>query len=318
MQTQDEKRQHAEAHQFVAWAFSLSCLLLPASMYTYFSTYSRLALIPLILSTSGILAEGIWLFIYCQMKAGNIYKFPYGTQKMENALAVFDASFILLGVLYGLYNVVSSILSEHTVPDMQTTSYLFLFGLIGGSVIFFKVAKARKHHSSPAIEVFYPIYRFAVLRDLTTLILIAAVNLIGRENEAYLFWSDIVICSTLLILLGSRALRVVLSNFTALIELPLPEADQLVILQALAPDLDKIDMVGNIRTMTRGTTRTIEIEATFPQDTTNGELLDIQQRVKERLDKSLKDNSFHFILCDHILPIAIAGAAGRIEESTFH
>lgn len=295
--TQQDSAGHIDAHRFIQWAFAVSCILLPASIYTFYTTHAQLALIPLILSTSGVLAEGAWLLTYSHMKKGNIYKFPYGTKKLENALAVLDASFILLGVIYGLFEISRSIISDRCIPDLKVTSCLFLIGLIGGCVIFFQVAKARRHHVSPAIDVFYNIYRFAVLRDLSTLILISFVSFSGLHSNSCLFWSDIAISGALLLILGYRSARIVLNNFTALIELPLPEKDQLLILQALAPDLEKMDNIGNIRTMKRGNTRVIEVEASFPHDMRNHELLQIQENTRSRLKNLLQDVDFHLILC---------------------
>ena len=288
---------HVDAHRFVKWAFAISCIQLPASMYTFHVTQARIALIPLILSLSGVFAEGGWLYIYRQMKLGNIYKFPYGTKRMENALAFLDASFILFGVIYSLFEVVSSIQSGRGAPNLPTTSLLFLFGLFSSSLVFFKVLRARAKHKSPAIDVFFNIYRFAMLRDLATLFLLGAAYMAGRNNEIYIFWSDICICSGLLLLLGWRSVRIVRNNFTALIELPLPEDDQLLILQALAPDFDKMEMVGNIRTMTRGVTRVIEVEATLSAAISNAEILQLQQGIRERLAERFSDVDFHLILC---------------------
>ncbi|MDD2236289.1 MAG: cation transporter [Kiritimatiellae bacterium] len=287
---------HVDAHRFVIWAFSFSCIQFPASVYTVLATHAQIALVPLVLSLSGILAEGGWLFVYRQMKEGNIYKFPYGTKKMENALAFLDAGFIFLGVVYGLFEMGRSIRADHVAPNLRAAIVLLFFGFCSGCVVLYQVIKARKRYESPGIEVFYSVYRFAVLRDLTVLFLIAAAALIGHQTKSYVYWSDVIISLGLLLLLGVRSVKLLRSNFSALIEWPLPEKDQLLVLQALAPHLERMEKVGNIRTSKRGGTRVIDVEARFPATTTNAELLHLQQDIQKRLSRHFADFDFHILI----------------------
>ena len=287
---------HVKAHRFVIWAFLFSCIQFPASVYTVYATGARIALVPLILSASGILAEGAWFFVYRQMKEGNLYKFPHGTRKLENALAFFDAGFVLLGVVYGLFEVARSIRPDGVTPSLHAVMALLFFSLFSGCVILLLVVRAGKRYESPAIEVFYPVYRFAVLRDLTVLCFIAVAALIGRQAQHVLYWSDVLICLGLLLLLGVRSVQVMRSNFGALIELPLPEQDQLLVLQALAPHLEKMEKVGNIRTSKRGGTRVIDVEAGFSATTPHEELVRLQEEVRKSLSRHFSDFEFHLLL----------------------
>jgi divalent metal cation (Fe/Co/Zn/Cd) transporter len=88
---------------------------------------------------------------------------------------------------------------------------------------------------------------------------------------------------------------VLIRNFRSLIDLPLPEADQMKVLQALAAHFEAYEDIGNVYTQMSGSTRLVQIELYVKPDTTAAEIqalsADMENRLKQHFGKLL----FHLI-----------------------
>jgi divalent metal cation (Fe/Co/Zn/Cd) transporter len=84
-------------------------------------------------------------------------------------------------------------------------------------------------------------------------------------------------------------------NFEALIDLPLKEADQLLILKTLSEQFNHFEDVGYIYSRTSGRQKIIEIELGFSKNRNLSEIADLQKAMKNSLEQHFSDVKFILI-----------------------
>jgi divalent metal cation (Fe/Co/Zn/Cd) transporter len=89
--------------------------------------------------------------------------------------------------------------------------------------------------------------------------------------------------------------RLTISNFKVLIDLPLAEIDQLKIMGILAEEYDNYKNLGNIYTRSSFKTRFIEVELYFKKGATIKEIMNLKERMKKRLQKNFPNLQFVLI-----------------------
>jgi divalent metal cation (Fe/Co/Zn/Cd) transporter len=82
-----------------------------------------------------------------------------------------------------------------------------------------------------------------------------------------------------------KGVRVICANFRSLIDLPLPEPDQIKILQVLARHYDAYTHLGQIFTRLSGGQRRIEIELSLSPDTTACQIEGLREQLRNELGK---------------------------------
>ncbi|MEI6308874.1 MAG: hypothetical protein WCP58_04440 [bacterium] len=101
----------------------------------------------------------------------------------------------------------------------------------------------------------------------------------------------IVIASLLL----KNSIVLVVRNFRSLVDLPLPEADQLKILQGLARRHESYENIGTIYRRSSGKTRFVELELVFSGDVSLEEIEILRQTMEVDLSRSFQNLSFRII-----------------------
>jgi len=92
-----------------------------------------------------------------------------------------------------------------------------------------------------------------------------------------------------------NSLKVMKENFEALIDLPLKEADQLMIMKTLAEQFNQYEGIGYIYSRTSGRQKIIEIELNFSKNRNLSEIADLQEAMKNRLAQHFSDVKFNLI-----------------------
>jgi divalent metal cation (Fe/Co/Zn/Cd) transporter len=89
--------------------------------------------------------------------------------------------------------------------------------------------------------------------------------------------------------------RLLVRNARSLLDLPLCEADQLIILSAMVQEYDGFVEAGTIYSQMSGNTRLIQIELYFDRNLTADDLERMRGRIEERLRNHFKRLVFHLI-----------------------
>ena len=84
-------------------------------------------------------------------------------------------------------------------------------------------------------------------------------------------------------------------NFKILMDLPLPEAEQLKIMSVLAREFQNYENVGNIYTRRSGRQRFVDIELYLKADTSVQDIMRLQTRMQKHLEEHFEDVKFSLI-----------------------
>ena len=106
---------------------------------------------------------------------------------------------------------------------------------------------------------------------------------------------DLLLAAAYSFFLLLNGLRVIHANFRALLDLPLPEGDQLKILRVLTRHVDAYDDVVNVFSRFSGGRRRVEIELSFPSETPASRIEHLRGRIHGELGELLGPLEFHLI-----------------------
>lgn len=236
----------------------------------------------------------------------NRFSYPYGTGKLENFAGFLFAILVIPGGLWILYSAYGSYLQPPATANLGLATLPILFSVIRAAWLFMMMRRIVKRYpqASPMTQSCLINVRVTTVTDLMLLagVLVGAgVSFTQPDGTAVYFDMTISMLQGLYLLYSG--IRVLLANFKSLIDLPLPEEDQLKILQALTAHFEAYEDIGNVYTQLSGSTRLVQIELYIKPDTTAKAIQtlsdDIEKRLKEHFGK----------LLFHLIPMVKEGAA---------
>jgi len=236
----------------------------------------------------------------------NAFSHPYGTGKLENFAGFLYAIIAIPGGLWILYAAYQVHLQPPATTNLGPTTLVILFSLLRSVWLFLLARKIVRSyaHSSPMTKSYLVDSRVSSVTDLLLLIGVLigfGVSFTDQGDMAIYF--DIVIASLQGLYLLHSAIHVLLDNFKSLIDLPLPEDDQMKIMQALTAHFEAYEDIGNVYTQLSGSTRMVQIELYVKPDTSAAEIqslsTDMENRLKQHFGK----------LLFHLIPMVKKGAA---------
>jgi cation diffusion facilitator family transporter len=244
-----------------------------------------------------ITVQSFSIYAIRQAIGQNTLRFPYGTGKLEN----FSA--FLCGVLYvptGLY-----MAYDATMRLVAPREVGYILGIVPIviSVVRMVFLYLAIHHlagktaaPSPILRSYLIDYRVGLLGDLGVLVSFAvgwtlvhyglpqAGNLvdpaIGLALAIYMVWAGA---------------WLVWHNFRALMDLPLPENEQLRVMKILAAHFADYETIGTVYTRASGKLRFVEIELVFSKDHTLKEIEALNASMERALAEELPGLSFRII-----------------------
>jgi len=256
-------------------------------------------------------ATSLFLHIFNLVSVGiilrqNVFSHPYGTGKLENFAGFLYALLAIPGGMWVLYSVYNSYLQPPETANLGLSTLPILFAVIR-VVWLFKVVRGiyqRAVHPSPLTHSYLVNLRVTVVMNvllLTGVLIGYGVSLTDHGGMAV--YVDMVIASLQGLYLLYSATQVLLANFVSLIDLPLPEADQMKVLQVLTAHFEAYEDIGNVYTQLSGSTRMVQIELYVKPDTSAAEIqslsTDMENRLKQHFGK----------LLFHLIPMVKKGAA---------
>lgn len=236
----------------------------------------------------------------------NRFSYPYGTGKLENFAGFLFTILVIPGGLWILYSAYGSYLQPPATANLGLATLPILFSVIRAAWLFMMMRRIVKRYpqASPMTQSCLINVRVTTVTDLMLLagVLVGAgVSFTQHDGTAVYFDMTISMLQGLYLLYSG--IRVLLANFKSLIDLPLPEEDQLKILQALTAHFEAYEDIGNVYTQLSGSTRLVQVELYIKPDTTAKAIQtlsdDIEKRLKEHFGK----------LLFHLIPMVKEGAA---------
>ena len=228
----------------------------------------------------------------------NSYKFPYGTGRLENFISFFQAGLSLPGAGIVLYSIWKTSVNAPPTISFGYTQIAFLY--INLRLVMLKwwanSIMKRSDAYSPILKACNVYYTICLIETI-----LSAVSLLVA---LYLQHSHMVLQARIIDILLSvivatywivNSLKVMKENFEALIDLPLKEADQLMIMKTLAEQFNQYEGIGYIYSRTSGRQKIIEIELNFSKNRNLSEIADLQEAMKNRLAQHFSDVKFNLI-----------------------
>jgi cation diffusion facilitator family transporter len=253
-----------------------------------------------------ILYQGLNLFVFFfsflsirVIKKSTVIRFPYGTGKLENFASFFLGAISIPACLYIIVAGIGKLIH----PDLNISfgpAQLLLVLIISRALFVTLYARyTYRITQSPMALAYYENFRTGVIFFAGAFIALFAGWILVKTGHpkpaAYIDPSIAIACMTFMLWVS---LKQVVRNYRVLIDLPLPEQEQLLILNALAQEFDSFGNVGNIYTRASGKQCFIDIELFFSPDTSLEYIDQTRTRLHAMLSESFPNMSFNLIpLC---------------------
>ncbi len=290
--------EYVELQRLIFWTLWSLVLLIGISMVVQFMAGS--------LTLGAVLvdcATSLLLHIFNTVSIGvilrqNPFSHPYGTGKLENFAGFLYALLAIPGSLWILFSAYSSFMQPPPTANLGLATLAILFSVFRSVWLLRRVRGIfqRYAHPSPMTKSYLVDLRVSYVTDLALLIgVFIGFGFSLTSHPGLALDCDVVIASLQGLYLLYSAIQVLLANFKSLIDLPLPEADQFKILQALSTHFDAFEDIGNVYTQLSGSTRLVQIELYVSPDTTAEAIQSLSSSMEVRLKEHFGKLVFHLI-----------------------
>ena len=232
----------------------------------------------------------------------NSFNYPYGTGKLENFSGFLYAAIALTGAMLIIVSAVKRYLAPPVAIELGSAQVLLVLWFVRDTGLYVwsvRICRRFPDHS-PMTQSYLVSNKITMIYDLAVL-----------AGVIFCFWMfstgrswignvvDLIIALAVVGYMCYCAIGLLVRNFRSLIDMPLPETDQLKILYALTADFDAYEGIGNIYSQLSGSARMIQIELYFERSVTVEEIEQLRSRIEERLRVHYNNLLFHLIPLVH-------------------
>lgn len=251
----------------------------------------------------------------------NVFNFPYGAGKLENFSAFLQGALLIPSAAYLIYSSTLRLITPGNV-SYDLGQIAVVISLLRGAYLWWWVSSLMRRFPtpSPLLHSYHVDYKWAAISDVGIILAFLLASLLLRWGYPGLgLRVDPLLAIVIAGLLLKNSIVLVVRNFQSLVDLPLPEADQLKILQVLVRHHESYENIGTIFSRSSGKTRFIELELAFPGDLSLEALETLRRTMEEDLSHSFQDLSFRIIPLQHAWtekdpPITVSISQGATEH----
>lgn len=286
------------------------------------SVLSRRALIYLVVLTAAFLVTGyiaksltiaslalengstiiVQLFAYQAiraMKSADPIRFPHGTGKLENFSGFLFGALTIPTGFYILFHAIQKIIYPEDLVSFGITQLPLIPALLLDLHVYNSAKRLSERYDSPLVDSYLADYRVAVWFNVIVILAMGTGLLMNlAEAEDVAAYVDPVFSLGLAFYMLKVAADQISKNFRVLIDLPMPEHEQLEIMRVLASEFDAYEQVGSIRTRRSGMQRFIEIELYFSSAIDVKSIAALTSRMQEKLRQKLKDVKLNVVVME--------------------
>ena len=245
-------------------------------------------------SAIAIVINGFALFALRQVIRSNVYRFAYGAGKLEN----FSA--FLLGVFYvpsGLYLAQDAAGRLFRAPAVgyELSQVAIVFSALRMLALYLLARRLMRNsgNPSPLLRSTLLDYHLCLLNDAGVSVALAiAWAFVAARLPAIGYRIDPLVALAIALYMLWIGASLVWHNFRSLIDLPLPEAQQMEIMRVLARHYRHYDAIGTIFSRASGNRRFVEIELGFAGDQTLAHLQTLSRLMEDDLAAEIPGLSF--------------------------
>ena len=293
-----QSNEYLELKKYIIWVLITLVPVVAVSVTIGISSGS-LAIFSVALNFGiGLVYHALNLFSITLILRQNNFNFPYGTGKLENFSGFLCAIIIIPLSLIIIYSALNRYLYPPTTINLELAQVVVILSVFRSGVFVAWVLRLRRRFAdySPMMHTYFIDFKLNLIRDLSIIVgLLVGLWLQSSGQPEWAIAVDLAMGVSVAIYMFYSAVGMLVKNFRSLIDLPLPETDQLKILNALAMDFDAYEGVGNIYSQLSGSSRFIQIEMYFNNETTVEEIEPLRQRIEQRLKGHFSKLVFHLI-----------------------
>lgn len=198
------------------------------------------------------------------MRSTDPIRFPHGTGKLENFSGFLYGALNVPVGLYILWRAVEHLTDPPAYISFSLAQLPMLPSLIRSIYLYLFARRLARAHDSPLVESFLVDFRVAVWFDVLVILAMGAGLILAISGgEAAAIYVDSLFSLGVGFYMLRAAAGQLVKNFRVLIDLPMPEEEQLAIIHALAAEFDAYEQIGAIRTRRSGMHRLIDVELFF-------------------------------------------------------
>ena len=304
----DEDETFAQLKHLIDVAFfSLIPLALLSLAIAWFSN----SLAVLSLSVDYALSFVVQLFAFQSIRAiveSNSIKFPYGTGKLENFSGFLYGALTIPTSFYILYVTIARLAGPSEIVSLSLAQLALIPSLARSVYLLIQARRLDHLADSPMIESYCVNFKTATLFDLGILLALAAAVLLTHFGHAALAgYIDPLVSLLLALYMLYTGVTLTGSNFKILMDLPLPENEQLKIMRVLSREFESYESIGMIYTRRSGKQRFLDIELYFDEQATIAEVARLQAKMQNHLNEYFDDISFKLIPLPHVSGVTEPG-----------
>jgi len=149
---------------------------------------------------------------------------------------------------------------------------------------------------SPMLDSYYINFKVTLFADCSIIAAFTIAFFLNRSGmKGFAYSIDPAFSFLIGIYMLLSGTKLIVSNFKSLVNLPLPEEDQMKIMQVLTKNYDRYDNIGNLYTNLSGKTRFIEMELYLPETASLDEITALQKKMEKDLQEHFSDICFKLI-----------------------
>lgn len=300
-QTAEEKipsREHGQLRQVVGVLLLTSVPALAVTVYLGLRSGS-LSVAAIVLDTGVNLVLNATTYVVLGVALrGNVFRFPHGTGKLENFTSFLHGLGMLLAGGLVLSQAVSRLAAPPPAVSLGLAGVAVLAGLVRVLLVLAWLRRIVRRHPdrSPLLHVYHVSFVAAAWYATGLAAAMGAGWLAAARWGARLeVVADLVIAAAFALYQLLCGVRVLHANFRALVDLPLPERDQLAILRVLARHDAAYTGLLNVFTRASGGQRCVELELELPPGTPVERIEELRGRMRHELAEALGSVELHLI-----------------------
>lgn len=293
-------------YRIMLWSFFTLFPLTAMFIVAAVLTDSAAVVVYILQCAVAVTVQAFSIYAMRQVLRNDVFRFPYGAGKLE------DFAAFLCGVLYvpsGLF-----MIFDASGRLVHPPAVGYLLGMVPVAVetarqvtlyVLIVRLSRRTQAPSPLLRSYLLDYRVGVLTDAGVLVAFALGWLLvssGRPDLGNRV--DPAIALAVAVYMLWVGVWLVRHNFRSLMDLPLPEREQLRVLKALAEHYTEYEGVGCVYTRKSGSRRFVEIELAFPAGRTLAEIDATSAHIEESLEAGVPGLRFR------VVPVVEPGGCG--------
>jgi cation diffusion facilitator family transporter len=240
----------------------------------------------------------VQLFAYKSIRTiikSDLFKFPYGTGKLENFSAIVYGALAIPVALFIIYSSITRFILPPAIA-IGIAQIPLIPNLVRSLYLFEKARRLNRVSDSPMVKSYYVNFKVTAIVNTSILASLSVVFVLASLGQS---WIALIVDPAVSVILGIYMLlcgaSLTIGNFKVLIDFPLPEADQLKIMAVLTREYSSYENIGNIYTRFSGKTRFVEVELYFKKERSLAEIAALKQEIENQLREHFNDLRFVLI-----------------------